>query len=129
MSWAKGVTEIAFPKDPGLTTGSFKVGDLMGLDTDSQIVNGAGLGVFPLKENFDVAGGDINGSLAMIGIAQVKITTITNIDVMSPISYASANGGKLAAAGENYIGFALQKPTVANQLIPVLLQRGKMQTA
>lgn len=126
MSWRVQGESVAFPKADALTTGVFNVGDLMGLDTNSKIVNGAGLRVFPLLEKFDVTGGENNGNLQMTGIAMVRISVVTGVDVSSPIMLGASNGGILATAGNKFIGYALQKPTVANQLIPVLMIAGAL---
>lgn len=126
MSWKNVTKSIAFPKVSTLTTGKFPEGDLVGLNTDSQIVDGAGLRVFPLSETFDITGGEINGALALEGVALVRISVITGVDVSSPIMLGTGRGGILATAGNKFVGYALQKPTFANELIPVLLVPGAL---
>ena len=127
MSYKVQGLSLAFPKAAAVTTGKFNVGDVVGLDTNSQIVTTGGLLKFPLSEPFE---GDKEGSacVQMTGIAMVKIAVITGIDVGSELMQGANNGAILATVGSDWFGTALQKPTVANQIIPVLLTQGKNQT-
>lgn len=116
---------LAFPTD--LTTGSYKIGQLIQLDTNSKIVASGGLLTFPLFEDFNPAAGDKSGSVSITGVAKVRVGTITGIDVGSPLAFSS-NAAILAAADAKFFGHALEKPTIAGQEIAVLLCQGVVQS-
>lgn len=129
MGYRVGGISLAFTKAPAVTSGVFNIGDVVGLDTNSKVVTAsAGLISFPLSETFDGAA-EQAACIQMTGIAYVKITVVTGIDVDSRLMWGTGNGGILATAGSKSFGKALQKPTVANQIIPVLLEQTVVQTA
>lgn len=107
-----------------------KIGQLMHITSagEATTVIGDALLAFPLIDGFKYQEGcyglpDNTADVQIEGVASVWVETFTGIDVGTALSIGTTGIGVKARSvdGEHVIGIALEKPTVNDQVIMVLL--------